>query len=792
MTQLLFAELAFRGWFPMWIATVMGILAIVAVVLMYRREAGRLPVVTRIFAAILRALALATILFLLMRPSWLSETRGERLRPISLLIDDSQSMTTRDPRTTYPDKWRAAVANNLLPPDKPFPVQPSAGDIPDNTPEKPSRIELVKAVFANPKLDLLARMSTVGPIQPATFGLRRAAKDPRDAKWIETLAGTEPRTAMADAAFDLLRRDENELPAAIIIVSDGRENASDRSLDDLANECARLKVPVYIYGVGSSSFGSLQVRDAAIPETLFVDDTVSVPVRYRVRGYKDGKVEIIAKLNGKEVARKTVDLREGDDLKEVLTFVPNLEDSKVAGKQEFTTTVRVISGAETPTDEMTKTVRVIDRKVKVLYVESIPRWDFKFLQRALLRDRRVVAEFLLTDSDSRAMKSGPPYVATFPVTRQELFAYDLLIFGDLPASALSPDQQTMVRDFVAEGGGFLQIAGRNHGPASYVGTPLADVLPVEIQSVKFSNDTGNRPQSFRPELTPSGVRSALLSLDDDPLENLKLWKTLPEIYWSYPVQKLKPGAEAYLVHPKETTTDNKPMPILAAHYYGKGYSAFVGFDETWRWRFNEADKYFARFWSQAVYVTGVPRTLGTKLTQLSLDTPDPLLGKTGQVYARIFNPDMRPLTAERLEARLERIDAGAEEKDRNLPVELKALPGQPGEYVATIPFNRVGRFALKVDNGSDPAALEFRVALPPDHELASGGLAEEALRKLAEATNGKFYREEDLHQLPKDIVSVPAPFTRREESLLWNKWLMMLVIGLLTLEWFVRKFNSLS
>ena len=122
MTQLLFAELAFRGWFPMWIATIMGIVAVVAVVLMYRREAGRLPVVTRIFAAVLRATALATILFLLMRPSWLSETRGERLRPISLLIDDSQSMTTRDPRTTYPDKWRAAVANNLLPPDKAFPV----------------------------------------------------------------------------------------------------------------------------------------------------------------------------------------------------------------------------------------------------------------------------------------------------------------------------------------------------------------------------------------------------------------------------------------------------------------------------------------------------------------------------------------------------------------------------------------------------------------------------------------------------------------------------------------------
>ena len=92
------------------------------------------------------------------------------------------------------------------------------------------------------------------------------------------------------------------------------------------------------------------------------------------------------------------------------------------------------------------------------------------------------------------------------------------------------------------------------------------------------------------------------------------------------------------------------MPLLATHYYGKGYVLFCGFDETWRWRFNEADKFFGRYWSQAVYVTGVPRTLGTKLTQLSLDTPDPLLGKTGQVYARLFTPDLKPLTTDRVEA----------------------------------------------------------------------------------------------------------------------------------------------
>src|SRR5581483_144270 len=213
----------------------------------------------------------------------------------------------------------------------------------------------------------------------------------------------------------------------------------------------------------------------------------------------------------------------------------------------------------------------------------------------------------------------------------------------------------------------------------------------------------------------------------------------------------------------------------------------------WRWRFNEADKYFGRFWSQAVYVAGVSRTVGTKLTQLSLDTPDPTLGKTGQVYARLFNREFQPLAAEGIEARLVKLDADPNDKDVNLPVELKPLPGQPGEYVAALPFNRTGRFALKVDPGNDnPATLDYRVTLPPEHELAPGGLAEGDMRKLAEATGGKFYREENLHELPDDVRVQLAPYTRRTETILWNKWAMALLIGLLTLEWVLRKFNSLS
>ena len=109
--------------------------------------------------------------------------------------------------------------------------------------------------------------------------------------------------------------------------------------------------------------------------------------------------------------------------------------------------------------------------------------------------------------------------------------------------------------------------------------------------------------------------------------------------------KLRPAAVSLLDHPREKIADDKPMPLLAMHYYGKGLVLFSAVEETWRWRFNEADKYFARYWGQVVYAIGLPHTLGSKSGQLALAGGEAVLGKPGQVYARLFTPEYRPLTA---------------------------------------------------------------------------------------------------------------------------------------------------
>src|SRR5262249_2656130 len=227
---------------------------------------------------------------------------------------------------------------------------------------------------------------------------------------------------------------------------------------------------------------------------------------------------------------------------------------------------------------------------------------------------------------------------------------------------------------------------------------------------------------------------------------------------------------------------------------------FVGFDDTWRWRFNTADKYFGRFWTQAVYTAGIPRIVGTKQTQISTNTLTPKIGKTGEIYVRAFDENFKPPIADEIEGTLEKVatldgkGVDPNDKDRVVTLKFRKVPGVDGEYVVTVPYNHDGQFKLTVDpKNKQPATLNYQVTFDDKDERAPGALDAPAMLKLSRATGvPKLYREEDLLKLPDDVQPQSAPYSQKQEILLWNRWALFLLIGLLTVEWFLRKFNGLS
>ena len=529
----------------------------------------------------------------------------------------------------------------------------------------------------------------------------------------------------------VLEAKDSDAPSAIVIVTDGQDNASKYTLAEAAEQARQTKVPLHIYGVGSSEGGQLQLKELGVPDTLFVDDTVLIPLRWRAQGFKKGTAEITLMLGGKVVAMKRMNLQTGEDLRDVLAFVVP-KDPEKRENQDLVTTIQYKSGGEVFKDVMTRTVRVADTKIKILYIEHSPRWEFKFLQPMLQRDRRIQPEFILVNGDPKITKTydeASPFLSEFPKTRDKFFdaKYNLIILGDVAASYFTKEQQEWIREFVQNRGGLIVIAGRQNMPSGYEGTPLAEVLPIEFKKEKFGLDSELRTQEYPPTLTDAGLRADWLALADTPEENLDVWqKKLIGFHWFFPVTKLRPAATSLIVDPRAKMGD-QPMPILATQYYGKGQVLWFGTDETWRWRWNYQDKYFIRFWGQIIYQVGLPSLLGdgAKRAQMSLDRSQAVVGTQSTIYVRLLDKDFNPRRDAKVDAELENLDAKPGE-ERKKPITLYPLQGRPGEYTALVAHDKAGRFELRVKN-PDVNTFSFRVDLPAKHELEESGLAEKAL-----------------------------------------------------------------
>jgi len=816
LTHALLADLVFRGSLSPWIAYPLMVLAVAAVLAVYFRESMKLSPAVRFAMALMRGLALVAIIFLLRKPVIISEDSATKPRPVVILADNTQSMTQRDPRSDNADLLRAGIALNILPPDhgpelssneifeitaKFREMNPPAGA--DEQAGPPSRAELLEGVFQNPRLNLRDELAKKGPLQEYLFG---AQLHSAGSGWEKSLPANEKTTALLYSIQEVLKRDENELPTAIVIATDGIDNDRKHRLpwEDVAREAKRLQVPLHIYGVGSNGTQLLQLRnlESNPRDTLLVDSAVSVTFQWTCRGITTGDVDLNLRLGNRVVATRTVKVKEGENITETLTFVPKKEDV-AGGRVDLEGTITLTrNDQKQATDKITLPIRVAESKVRVLYVESSPRWEFKFLMRVLQRDKVVVPSFVLVSGDDKTLKAGPPFLPQFPKTRKELFAYDMLIIGDVDSKFFTNEQLKWISEFVEEGGGLIMIAGRSYNPSSYLGTPLANIMPVEFEAKTFPVDDNKRPVEYQPKLSALGRQETLMSMADLPEENQQVWSKFPGWYWFYPVTKIKPAAQVLLEHPKETFSDptpdekdrKRPMPLIARQYYSRGLVMFVGSDETWRWRFNEADKYFGRFWGQAIYQVGLPHVMGNK-SQL-IAGGEFTRGKPTRVYARLFTQDFKPLEQNRVDGTLERVDGAGNDVPERLSFE--PVKGQPGLYVATITKDNPGDYNLKVSasGSSDSALLPVRVTVPNDDEMAPGNLNEKLLRDLTDAVPGSaFYRETELKDLAGAIsartVNLNPP--PRKETLLWTRWwVLATIVGLLTVEWLIRKFVNLS
>lgn len=767
-------------------AVMAGLLAAAAAyaVWLYGRHRVLTPL-RRYALAGLRGLAYAAILLILFEPVAVISRTIDLPANILVLLDASESMSVSDPRSRTADIEDAAIALGRLP----LPENPGAAPRTVDTATQAEavaarRIDIAKGVLQLPELKILREPEKVYTVRNFTFGERL---DPAQEKpdWAAAAKAESPSTRLGEAVREAVERYGGQSITGVVLLTDGGNNEG----VDPAEAAARLKergVPLHVVGVGLAEPDDVSIGALLAADTAFVKDRVPVRVRIDSRGFNGRTVELTASLDGRPVARKTVELIGGPQIEE-LSFLAEGKD----GRPQLSVTVSELPGeANARNNSASRPIRIIDKKIKVLYVEGRPRWEYRYLRAVLLRDHRLEVKFLLTEGDRDLARADPEHhVARLP-DDASAFEFDLIILGEVPAGYFSAAQLARIEELVrgkegVPGASLLMLAGPRHAPASYRDTPVGGLLPVKIAPA------GREPldERIHPVATQAGSESLITSLDPDAGRNADLWSMVHPLYDVPRLDGAKPGATV-LATLSDKARRTEEHPLIAWQRYGSGKTMYVGTDQLWRLRFKRGDELHARFWGQAIQFLTLSRLLNeNKRIRIETDRNTGRTGERIQIYANVLDEGSEPVKAD---SHVVFVQCPGEAEPR--AVRLEPVPGSAGLFQGFFTPDRGGRH--QISSGTVGAGAGNVVELDVSavsRELLDTAMREGLLRKMAELSGGRYFTVRELGALPELLEAKPRTMTVQEEKTLWDHWwVIAVIVACLGTEWFFRRRYDVS
>lgn len=780
----------------------------------YRRETD-VPRPARFLLASLRGLALLFFLLVFLGPyAEVRETRFVRSNLV-ILVDRSQSMATVD---GYEPEDARLLAR--------------AAGVTEDQVRTMQRVELAKRVLANTGTANLEDWTRDFGVHVFSFGSQAtpvvttgetpddeaaAAEMTPAARIRERLAeirATDPATRIGQAVttvVDAFRlRDENL--AGVVVISDGQDNGTVVTPEQAGRRAGALRVPIFAVGVGDPrSPKNIHVGNLRATEVVLARDDVGFEFTVQARGFEGRRVKIDVQAKDGDRWRPLP----ANPTETVLAGGDGDQEVKVVHRFTEPGLVTVRIGIPPQPEEKIQsdnyvehTIRVIDRKIRVLYVEGPPRYEFQYLSNALTRDRdTILAHTLLLEADPdtpqrRTLAPDWPALDASRLlpAREALFEYDVLVLGDVNWTDLATTSDKAreallnIRDFVDKGGGLVLVSG-SQNPSRYKDTELQGLLPVVVdRSAEQSDPAIDTASGFSMRLTPEGIESPLMDVAGDPKASRQLWEDDGAFrqFWSYPALRAKTLARVLAVsaHPAHDDPRHGPRPLIATMSYGRGRVLWIGVDELWRMRYEVADRYYYRFYGESIRFLARYRLLGgnkrfkilTDRDQYGVDAPVRI---TLDVRDRDYEPSKAPSQKVRVDM------PGAQPGSREtVELEVAADPGSLGTYRRTLIPTRPGdyRITAEPDDPRDEAPEKLFRVVESTLESRNLLLDETRLREMAKLSEGGRYLA--LAELPslRPPKNETPRITDSHDDEIWDSWWTVAVgTALLAAEWLLRK-----
>ncbi len=755
--------LQFHNAMPSWVIALVVTPILTALVFFSYRKPARARVWRRILS-VLRLGVLGMAVFLLLGPYLRSNETKVEPAPLALLFDDTASLQRIDDPATSGDPT-TATSNR--------------------------RLDVLKRIAGSAEVAELADRYNLNSYK---FGgkLSATAADGSD------LTAQGESSAIGDAILELLSEHRGRRLPEIVLFSDGRVTRGSE-LAEVAERLSREGVRAHAVALGDPRPApDLILERVQVPDLVLVGDAAVFQLRVRGNLAQLPKPIYVTLYDqdDRPIDRMQVDPWHADGVQISLSAV--MERS---GDYALYAEVDSLDGelaldnnrVELPTE-------VKPARIRVLYVEGEPRWEYRYLKNRLLRsetrfEREIELRCWLASATRDFPQEASPGVTRLrrcPTEVEEMLDnFDLIIIGDVDPTRISPDpldgQRFLdsVAAFVQRGGGLLMLAGPRHNPSAFRGTPIEALLPVQL-----GHEAPRGDRSFQAQLPVADNPHPVTMLSSDLAYNHQIWQQATSLWWFQPVERLRPGAQAWLQH-SELSNENGPYVLAASIYAPEGWVGWIGTDETWRWRFPGGESQLHRLWRSALRHLASTRLRGAQgRVRLDLDRSQIELGAFLTVEARIKDEAFEPLRAD------DGVPLFLEGSEQSIA--LKPVPNQPGTFrgrfrAATLGAGTVYLTANNESAGELLASARFHTILP-SVEMHDTSQDTAALARLTDVTGGMLVQVGDVQDL-WDRLDGKERLTRliaSHDQPIDPRLLMTLFFLFAASEWLLRKRLNLS
>jgi hypothetical protein len=440
--------------------------------------------------------------------------------------------------------------------------------------------------------------------------------------------------------------------------------------------------------------------------------------------------------------------------------------------------------SNTNDNEYTVPVEVLDAKRRLIYAEGPPRWESKYLKRALQADKQITPLIFVQGPDGKPISFGPVGSMTTDMTAQQLAYFKIVILGNLDASEIGERRANDLVKYVEDGGSLILLGGpKAWGAKGFAASPLAKILPVT--GFKSKIESGEFPVA----LTDAGQSHPAF------LGDMELWKVIPPVLSVFPEAKPSHAGVVLVV----AKTPQGPQPIIVTQRYGSGKVVAIFTDSLWKWQLHPdavANRPYQRFWTQMIaWLLPAEEDLDKEKIDIFVDRDSLSLGEEVRISARLGGKSEGKDAAVKCELTMPdktkapfamRPDTVTTSGGKSYPgfiTTYRAATG--GLHTAVATATIAGKSAV-----SDP--ISFLVK-PYSPESVPRAINVPVLKNIAQQSQGDFFN--DLDSLNDKLASVTFTHIEEEISEYHSLWQHPVMIGLLMLAvtagWITRKLNNM-